>query len=319
MYDFMFYCNASKRTGYGHLSRCLNIAREISDFLNKGTVHFIGEFDSFSKVRINNLGFGLLSDIPQLKQTSVFIFDDYTIDKSIFIDVKEMGHKVCIIDDFDQYNFDFADLIINFRFNAHKFCMQTPAHRLGLGFFSFSEELTQLRTRKMMQPRKEKLDTVLIFIGGDDRFGVANKVIEAIDQLLIGKRIFLLSKQSNHINMKHNTIEIVNFVENMSNLYECVDLVINGGGLTKYESGYCLLPNCAISQTSEQHLDTIELAHANLTFDLGLADGIEVNELVYKMKLFIDEKIEMQYEAMKIAYTLNSTNCLAKEIIKVSK
>ncbi|CAM4079303.1 glycosyl transferase [Pseudoalteromonas ostreae] len=319
MSDFFFYCNASKNTGYGHLSRCLNIAREISKFPSKSTVCFIGEFDRFSKVRINNLGFGILSDIPQLKKTSVFIFDDYIIDKDIFINVKEMGHKVCIIDDFDQYNFDFADLIINFRFNAHKFCMQTPAHRLGLGFFSFSEELTQLRTKKMMQLQRSKLDTFLIFIGGDDRFDVASKVVKAIDKLFKGKKIVLLSKQSNHINMNNNTIEIVNFVENMSNLYEQVDLVINGGGLTKYESGYCLLPNCAVSQTSEQHLDTIELASANLTFDLGLANGVEIAELVYKIKLFIDEKVDLQYEAMKAAYILNSTNCLAKEIIKVSK
>lgn len=319
MSDFLFYCNASKKTGYGHLSRCLNIAREISNTVDKSTVHFIGEFDSFSKVRINNLGFKLLSTIPQLKQTSVFIFDNYALEKKIFIDVKEKGHKVCIIDDFDQYNYDFVDLIINFRFNAHKFCMQTPAHRLGLEFFSFSQELTKLRTEKMMQPRSEKLDTVLIFIGGDDRYRVANKVIGAVDQLLTNKKIFLLSKQSDHINMKHNTLEIVNFVEDMSTLYESVDLVINGGGVTKYESGYCLLPNCAVSQTSEQHLDTIELADANLTFDLGLADGIKVAELVDKIKLFIDEKIGMQYEAMKTAYTLSSTNCLVKEIIKVSK
>ena len=68
--------------------------------------------------------------------------------------------------------------------------------------------------------------------------------------------------------MKHNTIEIVIFVKICLNLYECVDFVINGGGLTKYKSGYCLLPNCAISQTSEPHLDTIDLAHANLTISI---------------------------------------------------
>ena len=60
---------------------------------------------------------------------------------------------------------------------------------LGLGFFSFFlKNSLKLHTPKIMQPRKEKLDTVLIFIGGDDRFGVADKVIEAIDQLLIGKK-----------------------------------------------------------------------------------------------------------------------------------
>jgi hypothetical protein len=53
------------------------------------------------------------------------------------------------------------------------------------------------------------------------------------------------------------------------------DLLLSGGGRLKYEAGFALVPNAALSQTPLQAADTAILAGVGVTLDLGEASHFD--------------------------------------------
>jgi len=316
--DFIFYCNGTVKTGFGHLSRCLNVARATFALRPYSNIVFFGDFNQFSTQRINNFGFTVAGSDFIFEPHMTVLADSYQFTFEQLFELKERGLKLCIIDDFDQYNYNFIDLIVNFRFNAEVFCRSTTKHRLGVRYFSFAQELLSLRRSRSQGHFQNSINTILVFIGGNDRFDVATHVVNALDKLVVGKKIILLDQKAPSISLKNNTYQALEFIDDMSVVYKQVDLIINGGGLTKYEAGFCLIPNCAISQTREQHTDTLELARAHLTFDLGLAEDATIESLTLNIERFLHTGILAQRAAMLSSYYLDSTAQFAQEIIKAS-
>jgi spore coat polysaccharide biosynthesis predicted glycosyltransferase SpsG len=316
--NFIFYCNGTMKTGFGHLSRCLNVARATFALQPFSNIVFFGDFDQFSTQRINNFGFTVAGSDFTFEPHMTVLADSYQFTFEHLFELKKIGLKLCIIDDFDQYNYTFIDLIVNFRFNAEAFCRSTTKHRLGVRYFSFAQELLSLRRSRSQGHFQNSINTILVFIGGNDRFDVATHVVNALDKLVVGKKIILLDQKAPSISLKNNTYQALEFVDDMSAVYKQADLIINGGGLTKYEAGFCLIPNCAISQTREQHTDTLELARAHLTFDLGLAEDATIESLTLNIEGFLHTGVLAQRDAMLSSYYLDSTEQFAQEIIKVS-
>lgn len=316
MSSYIFYCSATKKTGLGHLSRCLNLAREIALISGYQSIRFFGEYDAFAYSKIKYYRFDVLPNIRSKTKCSTIICDDYSFLKSDLLELHLQGHKLCIIDDFQQYDFDFVDLIINFRFNAELFYQTQRQHCLGINFFSFSPDLKAIREENApIHNTKKAISTVLVFIGGSDKFNVGAKVIAALDLIFTNKTLILLDKTEPRINVKNNNLQVIGFTENIAQLFRRADIIVNGGGLTKYEAGFCFVPNSAISQTSEQYLDTLELAKHNLTYDLGLAKHANVEHLVGELQQFF-KVIPKQLSSFSKVYNSNSTRNLALEIIK---
>lgn len=316
MSSYIFYCNATKETGLGHLSRCLNLAREIALMSGSQSIRFFGNYDVFAYSKIKYYAFDVLPKMRIDNKCSTVICDGYSFLKNDLLDLHLQGHKLCIIDDFQQYNFDFVDLIINFRFNAELFYKTQRQHCLGINYFSFSPDLKAIREEKAsIHNTKKAISTVLVFIGGSDKFNVGAKVIAALDLIFTNKTFILLDKTEPRINLKNNDLQVIGFTENIAQLFRSADIIVNGGGLTKYEAGFCFVPNCAISQTSEQHLDTLELTKHNLTYDLGLAEQANVEHLVCELQQFF-KMIPEQLRSFAKVYNSNSTRNLALEIIK---
>ncbi len=311
----IFYCNASKSAGLGHLSRCLNIARQISVLSNNPKIYFYGNYDLFAEQKISFYSFKVLKELSDAENTTI-ICDSYEFSQQHLLNLKRAGFKLCVIDDFNQYNFDFVNLLINFRLNADSFYQTTNPSCLGVNYFSFSPELVALRGEKLALPYKNEIEKVLIFIGGYDAFGVGEKVIAALDQVFTGIDFTLIDKQKPQLNVENNKVEIVGFTEDISIYFADSDLIISGGGLTKYEAGFCLIPNCSVSQTREQHQDTLELAKNNLTYDLGLAEDASVDKLTQGIASFIKQKTK-QVTSFVETYNTYSTRNLALEIMKV--
>lgn len=313
--QFIFYCHATKSAGLGHLSRCLNIAREINLLSKCSSVYFYGDYDLFAEQKINFYSFNVLKELNNPENTTI-ICDSYEFSQHQLLNLSRAGFKLCVLDDFQQYNFDFIDLIINFRLNAEAFYQKCNASCLGVNYFSFSSELVALRGEKLALPYKNEVEKVLIFIGGHDTFNVGVKVIAALDQVFTGVDFILIDKQKPQLNVENNRVEIVGFTEDISSYFADSDLIISGGGLTKYEAGFCLIPNCSISQTHAQHQDTIELAKNNLTYDLGLAEDANVDKLTHGIVIFLKQKAK-QLNAFIETYNTYSTRNLALEIMKV--
>lgn len=312
----VFICDGNKKVGFGHLSRCLTMAGAMSE--NVPEIYFYGDLNTQASDRVDKAGFSILGAL-NLDDCTAVIVDCYKQTESSLFALKKQSANLLVVDDFDSYRFEFIDLIINARVGAEKFVNSGDKHILGAQFFPFSPHLKQVRENKLQRVHKlSKITNVLLIIGASDRFFITDTLLNAIDQILIGAQITVLAGSKPNVALKHNTLCYRSFVNNIAEYYNSHDVVINGGGAVKYESGFCLLPNAAISQTTDQRDDTIILAEQKLCFDLGLAEEINVKELMNNLKTFLsDEELKMQLKHMRQYYNTGSLEALVKSIEQV--
>jgi len=109
---------------------------------------------------------------------------------------------------------------------------------------------------------------VLIAIGGHDRLSVGPKIAETF--LLDSKYTVTLIGHYSSVKSDKNLLHITRS-NDMASLYDKADLVVSGGGLIKYESAYCGIPNIVLAQTPEQFAETLEFEAAKLCHIAGSA------------------------------------------------
>ncbi|MDE3271738.1 glycosyl transferase [Pseudoalteromonas sp. G4] len=314
MHDVVIHCNGNKKSGLGHFSRCFNIALALKKC--RVSVTFCGLYDDFANNKLVNAGFSYSSELNVIFGQTV-LCDDYNLGINHLLAIDAAGGKLILIDDFDQYNYDFIKLIVNFRYGAAKLCKVTPRHALDLTFFPFSEDLISVRDKTLSKNNKGSISHVMVFIGAHDKHQIAARLLALLDNLLLDKHIILVAANKLDFELKNNNLEQWSFVDDIAQLYDWADIIISGGGLTKYEAGFCLKPNAALSQTKEQQEDTNMLAKANLCFDLGLAESISQDELSVKLSQFINDSATKQLTAQKSNFDRNSMKHLTKKILEV--
>ncbi|GGI72219.1 hypothetical protein GCM10007978_07670 [Shewanella hanedai] len=314
--NVVFICSGNEVTGFGHVSRCLNIASGLARLLPAKQIHFYGDYGHFSKQKIAQAGFTRVEGLPAENLTdTLLIIDDYQITETSLKGYCNRGARLVIIDDFDQFAFECVDLIINFRFEAEKICQPTDKHLLGLDYLPVAPSFEQLRKQRLNNRSDNDIKSVLVFIGGTDRMNFAPTLLSCLDKVLHSKQIIWLTNQDVRLSLRNNQLTQVPYVDDMAELYSSVDLVFSGGGLSKYEAGFCLLPNAAVSQTELQQDDTYVLAENALSFDLGLIGEVDEEELIRRLTVFLTpDVIEQQREAMVNAYRSDSTAKLAEKI-----
>lgn len=315
-FDVIIYCHGTQKTGLGHFSRCFNLALALQKL--SASLAFYGQFDVFARSRLEQSGFACLSQLP-LCSHPIIVCDDYHFTHVELKELHDAGAKLVIIDDFDQYNFEFIKRIVNFRYQAASLCQASERHLLDLNYFPFHEDLKAVRAHALkIESAAREISSILLFIGAHDRHKIAARLLCALDNLVNGKQIILVASEQCAFDCKNNRLTQLNFVDDMAGLYGKVDMVISGGGLTKYEAGFCLLPNAAFSQTKEQQLDTEILAEASLCYDLGLATATEQTELENRLSLFLSDEFRHQFEKQKSTFSIDSTRHLAQKILEVS-
>ncbi len=316
----VFVCSSTKSTGFGHVSRCLNIALEINKIAPLSRIYFCGDYLAFAEEVIKDSGFLCVNSTSEigLDHGTVLVVDDYNVKKDSLLNYKSYGCRIVVIDDFEQFLLPCVDINVNFRFQPDT---GTPnANRaLGLKYFPFKNSFRKVRDERLeLLDREHEINTVLLFIGGSDIGSSAPRVLACLDRIFVGKEIIWLSDDSNNtVTMENNALLKTPFVKDMALLYSQADALICGGGLSKYESGFCLLPNAAISQNDGQQQDTSILARHHLSFDLGLADSIDDDLLCDRLSSFFEpENIRLQKLAMRLEYDCDSTNRVSTLIVK---
>ncbi len=316
MTNVVMYCHGTKKTGLGHFSRCLNIA--VALVKQGAQVHFWGRYDAFAMSQLARNQISTLESVEHLSAGTVIVCDDYHNTQTQLQKLAECGFLLVAIDDFDQYNFDFISKIVNFRCQAATQCKVTDRHLLDLAYFPFSEDLVAVRENALKNGPLADFKHILVFIGAQDRFNIANKLISALDKLVCDKHIVLVAHEPLALHCKNNLLEQSSFVSNMAAAYQTADIVISGGGLTKYEAGFCMRPNCALSQTKEQHIDSEILAQEGLCYDLGYIKETDGKVLIERLKRFLAAEYMTQFNAQQAAFSTHSTSHLARRILEVS-
>ena len=322
MNKVIFICNSGKE-GLGHFIRCFNIASALQKFSPYLEIYFDGNYCDFALSKIKYNDFSLIDcDRKEVfYKESIVIFDSYLHNQEKINEISFRSLFSIKIDDFNLYDLSNVDCVINFRANAENENYNSKKNLLGLNYYPAPLSLVDLRKRNILEFKKTKnkdAKKFLIFIGGNDKYNNANKIIKEFDNSLEGKNLIFLSKniKRRDIVMTKNSLEILNFQRDISGILCKVDAVICGGGLMKYDSGFSLLPCASISQNKDQEMDSKICDSKNIIYNFGMHNEISSNSLKESILKFVDNSYQMKLkETLLNEYYGNSTEKLAEEIL----
>ena len=296
MRKIAFNCNQTKKQGLGHFFRCLNLAKHMS-ILRNCNIYFLGEFSSFSNKILNELGFKIIKVNSKkaiesyIDDFDILITDRYDIDQdylNFLANNKEI--KKVFIDDFNVLDFTQQDLVINFRVGASAFNYNSKDYALGPEYFIYTPILSKIRMNY-----KFRNDVNLVLFYGTST-NQSNSFFMKLPQYLIKtyKNINVIHL-TNHLSFfKHKRYKTINLNPDIEKHFETADIIINGGGLIKYEAAFCGIPSATLSTTIEQHEDTLVLEKENLLYNLGCQTNTEKINLEEKLNCFIQDSVLRQ-------------------------
>ncbi|SDX87703.1 hypothetical protein [Delftia lacustris] len=300
----IFRCDGNAETGLGHLSRCINLARNMQLEDRKIQIFFWGDYDRFARQLLIRYGLSLLPFEPPpgnergvdatLKvcvNFDMLLLDSYTIDQKYIDGLKQQPCKLALFDDDQRLDLRQADLVICFRANAELLDYGARHQLLGPSFLPVKPELRLLRERNLnLHPERLPL-RILVFMSGG---ALGMKYLSSILDVLAssGRKISYLSKNAAPSYIGYNANHL-SLTADMETVYAEADFVVCGGGLTKYECAFSGLVNACISLTNLQSNDTEEMARQGLTLDLGAAIDFEYGRVKREIMEFIDDPIAL--------------------------
>ena len=321
MKEIAFNCSQTEKHGFGHFFRCLNLAKHISNKMNCN-ITFFGEFSPFALKVLNKLSFtNIISDSPlpiglNIKDYDILITDRYDINQSyldLLADKKEI--KKIFIDDFNVLDFTNQDLIINFRVGASEFNYTSKDYALGPEYFIYTPVLSEIRLNYKF---RNNIKSVLIYGTSTNQ---SNSLFLDIPKYLIGNYndIEVVHLTDKVIDFHHNRYRAISLTNNIEKHFETADIIINGGGLIKYEAAFCGIPSATLSTTEEQHEDTILLQKENLLYNLGCQMDITTIDLEKKLNYFIEDSSlrELIHKKGRKIFTPKSISNLINKINEV--
>ena len=327
MQNFLIRCDANKKNGFGHFSRCLNLARGIKHKLPKAKIVFLGDYDNIPTQLIEKYNmvkkplFDLINDeVNFARGFDYFILDNYFINQSYINLYCKEPIKFIKIDDFNDLNLEQVKVVVNFCIRGTNIKYRSKKQYLGVTYFPVSEEFKLLRLKNMSQ-FKDRVDKVLVFFGAADKYNTSFKMVKLLDKVLKNATISLITVQDQfqlHNSKNNNEIEYLPLSPDMEKYLEKTDVVITGGGLTKYECAYSCIPNASLTQTVEQDEEVQTFANAGLTYYLGMAVNLDLkkDKVVKKLKEFISLNVRRSlFENGKNKFTTESTQSLVQAIL----
>ncbi len=266
--------NANEPAGFGHLSRCLNIIANFTSQYPDYSFSFIGEYseDALFMIQKCHIDQRIEKRLVGNIKDSCFLVDDYLMTQDV-LDALTANNKVIVVDDFNLLDYKGCDLVINFRSKADSFQYSAKNSALGIGFFPAPLSFASIK-KHQLEKTLTKVGNILVFIGGNDKDDIGLKVSKQLAVIFPAAIINFVSRLKINTRVaEFSNIKIHCVQPTLDELLFNADVVVSGGGLLKYESIYCAIPNYAINQTHEQEMDTNILDDQNLTVNLGMSDN----------------------------------------------
>jgi len=324
---FLIRCDANKDNGFGHFIRCLNLARGIRYKLPSAEIVFIGDYDNFPTQLIKKykmvkkaLFYSIDDEMDFANNFDYFILDNYFINQDYIDRYCEKSMKFIKIDDFNDLNLERVEVVVNFCLRGTNFNYGSKKQLLGVDYYPVREEYKLIRLKNMSQ-FKERVNRALVFLGAADQHNASLTMVRLLDKVLNNATISLISGQNHiqlHRSINSNKIEYLPLVPEMEKYLENSNIVITGGGLTKYDCAYNCIPNASLTQTIEQDEEVQTFANAGLTYYLGMAVNLDSqkDEVVGKLKEFLSVDVRRSlFENAKNKFITESTQTLVQSIL----
>lgn len=310
---FLVMADATAATGMGHVSRCLHVAHAVRRVSPDTDVRFVGQIEGQMATRICDEGFVVADgDAPQ--PGDMILHDKYGVSQDRVDRLFQTDARVVMLDDFGLLDLSRADMVVNFRVGAQEmYRYGSGRDLLGVDYFPVPSGLHVVRKARAVAEVPVRM---LMFVGGGASPTAEMQLVRAAKTAAPNAQLRLLSGHD-HGADDLGALEIGRPLGSIAPHLAWADALICGGGLVKYEAGYCGLPVACLSQTKGQHDDTLFLAGRDLTFDLGLAQDTSPDQLTHRIAAFLDPSIQHRIsQACLATFPQNSDRVLATALLE---
>lgn len=333
--SFLFICNSNAKSGFGHFSRCLNLARWLLIKQSGLRIAFAGNYNEFAHSLLEKYSIETL-DLEENDNTKIstikkllhnydaVIIDDYSISQEYVDFVATLSLKSIFIDDFNTLNLRKADLVINFTINAAALNYSSRTNALGTSYFIVKPELLPLREKNSRQFDHKITNVLLFFSGLSDLSAIGLQILKILDKQCKGLEINFITSSTTALLestklLLNNKINLINPTYAIEELYSAANLVISGGGLTKYESAYCCIPCAVISINEGQHQETLNFEAAGLTYELSFFSTFNEQNFKIKLMQFMNDNLlrKQLYDNCVLKFNTHSSEKLADTILNL--
>lgn len=302
MFDLIFICDANSSVGFGHASRCANIAKQLLDLSKNIKIGFIGNYVSEVKKRI----------ITLLGSVEFLSYDDNYRSSCVIIDA--LG---------DNSNPDILPLKkfdIGRKFSKNLVFLSSGATIRGLpediicigyqpsGINSIYPKvywgLKYAPTLKVTSKNIIKRDSssILLALGGINNSVVFNSIIDALKDFNSIKEVnILLSPVNQSLKFKYdqnsNYFKTYSNIKSISPLLYKVGLVIASFGNLSYEALAHATPLCSVGTKKFQAEYGEFLFNENLAYNVGLIDCYNPKKVSVSIKKTIKNAGQLSHNA----------------------
>jgi len=265
----LFRVDADKRLGMGHISRCLELAKQLHK-LNVTPYFLIKNNESASKL-IKESGFHhtiisksanektelsvLMNLHHKIKFDCLFVDLKKTLSKEFFIKLNKIC-KTIVIDNTHRNSLN-ADLII-WPWVKEQYPTDTVlkySNKILIG-----PNYMLLGTIKKNKKNKKRKESILISMGGSDKRGLTLKIIKSFKKtkqrfqidIALG-RFFSDSKKIVTTIKNDRRFTVIMNNDNLISLMPSYNVAILSFGITTFEAFFSGLPSLVISHSNENH------------------------------------------------------------------
>ena len=257
----VFFCNAGKDDGLGHLMRCLVLANTIHK-INKSTIYFLSsDPDTIVENKVDSLGFNFikLNEFKNFKDEDNFILKHRNSLSWIILDSKNITTKFvnwcsskCKVLHFDDDKFRSfnSHIVVNNHLGVtHSDYKKNIASKLLIGpeFNTVDDSFFNLKNNS-------NSNHILITLGGEDPDDLTSTLIKGLSEFLKNQRAIVIvgPANPNYKNIKKTIssyaphIDLVFSPPKMSNYMSGAKLAITAGGVTCYELAAARIPQAIV-------------------------------------------------------------------------
>jgi UDP-2,4-diacetamido-2,4,6-trideoxy-beta-L-altropyranose hydrolase len=286
--------DATFNTGYGHIMRCLALAEAWKK--RGGLCYFLvsqetGEHINFITgkefpVKILQGPIGSAQDLIQSigflerKNADFVVLDGYHFNADFQKEIKKKGFLLLVLDDNQDYDYYYADIILNPNIHASETFYSHRDTRtrllLGVDYFLIRSEFLLSRRENFISDRRPA--NLLVLMGGSDTKNITGQVLEMLnhDNFKTFFCAVIVGANNRHTEslekmlpkLKFNAQILINPVP-ISGIMAKSDFAVSAAGVTSYELAFMGVPQANIVIAQNQKASAICLSQAGVSLYLG--------------------------------------------------
>lgn len=315
MKEVLFRVNAGLDVGLGHLSRCLNIAREISSYFPVSFfihTHSQSNVDKYLKEVASDIGFHTLfffeeddmdTDVTLiveyvLKNNAYLVLDHYQVNVEYQLRLKNANIHWMQLDSHAAQLF-YADIVQHGSPGATD-ALYKELHGIDNGIFLLGPRyviVNNAYTTLHQEARiRQSLSRVFVSFGGGYAKGALKKYLGKVASDFPSLEFFVVFR-SNHpdkayleklTNIHHNIRLYVDY-DSIPELMLSCDLAILASGGMSYEAATLGLPSILIALEDNQHINLAGCSRLGVSYSLGVIEQVSVEQLCSTIAMIKDD------------------------------